>query len=227
MTLSTTEVFNLNTVTDGSVPLRYFVRSLVNRNMEAYFVPTIEPAGSLLYLPVLSASSKTSLEWGVQPVAGQPGYWKAYVFHQEALVLPEVIINGRRVSLYNGSAATAYVQIGLADGTYTNDAGATVTVLNGTILASSLPLTFGYITYVAVQVPNLNPALTVVNITPTYTFAQAVADYNLNKVTRFGYDATLTLSTPINGGAKKDTYIGSGNAYYSDGKGGTVQIVFP
>lgn len=222
-TLMDNTLFVANAIIDGSVPSNYFVREVAEVDFHATRVQA--SAGSLLYLPALSDTTKASLaQLGVEEVS--PDYWQDKVFHQEANFFPEVVIDGKRVSIYSGNPATTRVAIGLADGTYTNDNGDSVIVANGTILASALPLTTGFITYVAVQLPSVS-GNTVVTIGVDYAdFDSAATALGLNRLRR-GQHQGLTLQPGYSSGPKKDVFSGSGSVFYEDGMGGTYQIVFP
>lgn len=221
-TLLANTVFNANTITDGSVPNNYIIRS--QTEADVYATRLVQPAGSLLYLPGLSSATKTSLlQLGVMQVAGMPDTWQDVVFHQEASFFPEVAINGRRVATYSGSSSTL-VAIGLADGTYTNDADQTVTVSGGTIAASSLPLTVGYITYTAVQLSSTSNVPQVLTLGTDYpNFAAADAALGLSKM-QHGLHPGLTYAPTTNNGVKVDAWKGTGSVYYSNGMGGEYQI---
>ena len=153
----------------ASQPQNYFER-VAPDTVNSYQSQINYSAGSQMYLPALSSDTATQLnQLGVYQVPGEPGIYVDYVFHPEAYFFNEVVIQGRRASTYSGNPAQTTVAISLADGTYQNLAGQTVTVGSGTytdafgntqtvasgnILASSLPLSFGNITYVAVAVPS-------------------------------------------------------------------------
>jgi hypothetical protein len=228
-TLLANSVYNTNTITDGSVPSVYFIRQYNVLNAYGDLVPILPPttAGQTFYLPNLTAPVITQLaQAGVNPVAGQPGYYTATVFHSEPQFFDtEIALYGHRVLEY--TAGQTKVAISLADGTYTNRAQASVIVLNGLIDVSALPLDVGYITFTAVQVQGG------VGVSQSYTIGTDYPDFptasvklKLDQLDRIGYSG-VTLTTTIVGGKKVDSYTGSGSATYQNKTGGTTTIIFP
>ncbi len=238
----------------ASQPQNYFER-VAPDTVDSYQSQINYSAGSQMYLPALSSDTATQLnQLGVYQVPGEPGIYVDYVFHPEAYFFNEVVIQGRRASTYSGNPAQTTVAISLADGTYQNLAGQTVTVGSGTytdafgntqtvasgnILASSLPLSFGNITYVAVAVPSqtspgsLVSELITIGSTQYPDFTTANKNLGLQFLNRGAIDGLkLTVDIDDNTGLKIDSYklatAGTGGTvYYADGEGNEYKIVFP
>jgi len=215
--------FTTNTVLDNSVPATYFTRNLATA--DAVYTQVSQPAGTLLYLPGISDPTALGLvEWGVEPVTNMPDFWQASVFHNEARAFPEVVVNGRRESAY--VEGQTKVAISLADGTYVNDAAVSVVVADGLANVADLPLTKGFITYVAVKVPN-NSGMQVYTIGIDFaTFDLAADALKLNTLQR-GKHSGVVVDTKSVDLKKKDVITGCGFVNYDDNEGGTIRIVFP
>ena len=224
--------YNVNSVIDGSVPSTYFVRQV--SAVQAYgdvIQATAHTDGSPYYFPNLTAATITQLaQAGVNPVPGQPGYYAPTRLDREPLFADtEVVIYGTRISYYNPNQTQVSVE--LADGTYTNRAGNTVTVSGGLANVADLPIDVGYVSFIAQQAPAgssgslSNQTYTVGTGMDYATFALARDALGLNTLVRRGYTGvTLSLSADVNGGVV-DNFTGTGQVVYESSTGGTITIV--
>jgi hypothetical protein len=222
--------YNVNSITDGSVPATYFVRTV--SSVEAYgdVIQAVSTPGSPYYFPNLTQATITQLsQAGVNPVAGQPGYYEVTVLNREPLFCDtEVVIYGTRISYYNPNQTQVAVQ--LADGTYTNRAGDTVTVLNGLANVADLPIDIGYVSFIAQQAPagsssGLTSQTYTVGVGKDYAnFGAADTALGLSELLRLSYTGNLTVTSNPDG-TRKDNFSGAGQIVYQTGTGGTITII--
>jgi hypothetical protein len=126
-----------------------FVRTIYG--LEHHASPAVVTSNETgeIFLPGLTDEQKNELlEYGVQELADKLNYYKRFALYEKPLVRPRYTIQAERKIFYSDEQES--VPISLADGEYMNEANQTVSVLNGFIAVSALPLIKTHVRYVAV-----------------------------------------------------------------------------
>ena len=221
--------FFANNQTIENAPASYLNRTPFELDSYGDSASVVPIPGQPFYLGTVSGGDSTALsQAGVNPVPGQPGWYVTTWNTPNPNFIDEaagIVIWGERDVIY--TAGQTQAPISLANGTYINRAGNSVTVANGLVNIADLPIDIGFVSYNPVESQALAGLTFIIGAGQTYTsFPEASAALQLDTLDRISYTG-VTLTAPIVNGKKQDTVSGSGSVLYRGNNGQSINIILP